>query len=112
MVGVLTQLSPVDHSPTSLDTDLEDHCHMSAMLSSQRPLIEKLMSPHSLAPQFVFYNVVSALGAHSVHHRPILKLVTCTCAVQPSKEPRITTDSDSKKGLNNSIYVYSCMHKV
>ena len=87
-----------------VDTDLEDHHHISMLLSNQKPLMEKPMSanvqpwhvPHSLAQQFGFYNCsVYTLGARAVHHRPILKSVTC--AVQPSKKQRILIDSDSEE---------------
>ena len=76
-----------------VDTDLEDHRHIS-MLLSNKPLMKKPMSAnvqyhiplfHSLGSTIVVS--IYTLGAHAVHHRPILKSVTC--AVQPRKKRRI-----------------------
>ena len=51
-----------------MDTDLEDHHHhISTLLSNQKPLMEKPMSA-TVQPWHV---------PHAVHHRPILKSVTC-----------------------------------
>ena len=66
-----------------VDTDLEDHRHISTLLSNQRLLVEKPISAkcatlarttfrpllHSLGSTIV----VSTLGALVVHHRLILK---------------------------------------
>ena len=64
-----------------VDTDLEDHRHISTLLSNQRPLVKKTIlakqNPgtchipllHSLGSTIV----VSTLGALAVHHRLILK---------------------------------------
>ena len=64
--------------------------------------------PHSLAPQFGFYNCSVYFGSTCSSSQTNTQ-VSNMGAVQPSKKRRIIW---LWRGLNNSIYVYSCMRKV
>ena len=86
-----------------VDTDLKDHRHISTLLSN-KPLMEKPMSanvqpwhvPHSLAPQFGFYNCSVYFGSTCSSSQTNTQ-VSNMCAVQPSRKRRIILDSDSEE---------------
>ena len=85
-----------------VDTDLDSH--ISALLSKQRPLVEKPISanaqlwhvPRSLAPQFGFYNCGVYFGSTCSSSQTSTQ-VSEMGAVQPSKKRRIIIDSDSEE---------------
>ena len=86
-----------------VDTDLEDHRYISTLLSNQRPQVEKSMlanaqpwhEPHSLAPQFGFYNCSVYFGSTCSSSQTNTQVSTM-CAVQPKKR-RIIIESDSEE---------------
>ena len=87
-----------------VDTDLEDHRHISTLLSNQRLLVEKPISanvqpwhtPHSLAPQFGFYSCSVYFGSTCSSSQTNTQ-VSNMGALQPSKKRRIIIDSDSEE---------------
>ena len=110
MAPVLVPLSMLSGLKESfkayVDTDLEDHCHISTLLSNQKLQVGKPIHvstnaqpwhvPDSLAPQFGFYNCSVYFGSTCSSSQTNTQLSNMG-AVHPSMKQRIIINSDSEE---------------